>query len=116
MEKNKKERIIGLVIGLIIFIPLFFLDLYEAYENLNFKLDFIDPNVVSPIAEFFYLFVADIPTGAVDDNGFLKGSVSSNVTIAWRIIIPVYWILVWRFRACIGYWAIKSVKVFYKKL
>jgi len=93
---NKKIRIWGLILGLILFIPLFFLDFYEAYEYLNFKLDFINYDIVSPIAEITYLLIRS------DDLAMT----------AWHVAIPVYWILIWRFRAFIGC----GVSMFFKKI
>ena len=95
-EKNKKIRIWGLILGLILFFPLFFLDLYEAYKYLNFTLDFINPDIVSPIAEITDLLIRS------DDLAMT----------AWRVAIPVYWILIWRFRAFIGC----GVSMFLKKI
>ena len=92
---DKKTRIRGLVLGLILFIPLFFLDFSEAYEYLNFKLDFIDYDLVSPIALITALF---IPTDL-------------EMT-AWRVAIPVYWILIWIFRTHIGC----AINIFLKKI
>ena len=92
---DKKTRIRGLILGLILFIPLFFLDFYEAYEYLNFKLDFIDPNIVSPIAEIADLFI----------------SADLGMT-AWRVAIPVYWVLIWIFRTHIGC----AINIFLKKI
>ena len=93
---NKKIRIWGLILGLILFFPLFFLDLYEAYKYLNFTLDFINPDIVSPIAEITDLLIRS------DDLAMT----------AWRVAIPVYWILIWRFRAFIGC----GVSMFLKKI
>jgi hypothetical protein len=93
---DKKTRIRGLILGLILFIPLFFLDFYEAYEYLNFKLDFIDPNIVSPIAE-----IADL---------LIRGD--DLAMTAWRVAIPVYWVLIWIFRTHIGC----AINIFLKKI
>ena len=93
---NKKIRIWGLILGLILFFPLFFLDLYEAYKYLNFKLDFVDPDIVSPIAEITNLLIRN------DDVAMT----------AWRVAIPIYWFLIWRYRALIG----RAVTIFFKKI
>ena len=91
---DKKTRIKGLILGLILFIPLFFLNFFEAYEFLDFKLDFIDYDLVSPIAEIAYLFTDDF-----------------SMTV-WRVAIPVYWILIWIFRTHIGC----AINIFLKKI
>ena len=93
---DKKTRIRGLVLGLILFIPLFFLDFSEAYKYLNFKLDFIYYDVVSPIAE-----IADL---------LIRGD--DLAMTAWRVAIPVYWILIWIFRTHIGC----AINIFLKKI
>ena len=95
-SNNKKIRIWGLILGLILFFPLFFLDLYEAYKYLNFKLNFVDPDVYSPIAEITDLLIRN------DDVAMT----------AWRVAIPVYWIFIWRFRTFIGC----GVSMFFKKI
>ena len=91
---DKKTRIKGLILGLILFIPLFFLNFFEAYEFLDFKLDFTDYHLVSPIAEIAYLFTDDFSM------------------IVWRVAIPVYWILIWIFRTHIGC----AINIFIKKI
>ena len=93
---DKKTRIRGLILGLIVFIPLFFLDFYEAYTYFDFKFDFTDPMVVSPIAEITDLLIYS------DDLAMT----------AWRIAIPIYWILIWIFRAHIGC----AINIFLKKI
>ena len=88
---EKTTRIIGLVLGLILFFLLFILDYQEAYENFNFKIDYIF-SVVMEIGDEF----------VGQDDG----------EIIWRIAIPVYWFLEWRYRTLIG----RAVTIFFKKI
>ena len=100
MEKNKKERIIGLVIGLIGLVFLFHFSL--RYGEFNW-----DYSIFALIIEDIFYFLND------------GRMTSKQNTIAGIIFWITHWgyiLFVWFYRACIGYWAIKSVRVFYKKL
>ena len=99
MEKNKKERIIGLVIGLIGLIFLF----HFSYDYVRF--DTTDSTVARAIVNIAYYLI----------DGWRRILLDYSYWIFWSIHWS-YILFVWFYRACIGYWAIKSVRVFYKKL
>ena len=100
MEKNKKERIIGLVIGLIGLVFLFHFSL--RYVEFNWVY-----SIVGQISENIVYYL----------NDKRMGSKQHEIAeyLFWFIHL-IYILFVWFYRACIGYWAIKSVNVFYKKL
>ena len=102
MDKNKKERIIGLAVSFIGLIILwwFRFDLWEFVTPFN--------SLNTPIGEIIYGITQDIMT-----NKWLD---SVRAVQFWYITQIIYIGVVWYYRACIGYWVIKSVNVFYKKL
>jgi len=100
---NKNERIIGLVIGLIGLIILWwfrfdrweFADTYKA--------------LFTPMGAFIY--------------GITKSMMSDVITAErnraenfWYITQLIYIGAVWYYRACIGHWVIKIIRIFYKKI
>ena len=100
MEKNKKERITGLVISLIGLVFLFHFSLRYG----EFKSDY---SIVAQITENIIYYLNNDRMG------------SKQQDIAFYLFWFIHWsyiLFVWFYRACIGYWAIKSVRVFYKKL
>ena len=99
MDKNKKERITGLVVGLIGFILLFFL----SYVHFDFE-DGIYYSFIGQIS----LEISQLTTNC--------RTCDKLINWIWSGLALIYLSLVWRYRACIGYWAIKSVQVFYRKL
>ena len=99
MEK-KKERIIGLVIGLIGLIFLFHFSL--EYREFRTEYSIVD-KIIEGILSFF-------------NNGRMS---SKLLDIAYYLFWFIHWsyiLFVWFYRACIGHWAIKSVRIFYNKL
>ena len=98
--ENKKKRIIGLVLGLI---GLLFLFHFSFGYGKFLTYDSIVANIANDI--IYYL----------NDNNM--GSKQRDIAdyLFWFIHLS-YILFVWFYRACIGHWAIKSVKVFYKKL
>ena len=99
MEKNKKERIIGLVTGLIGLIFLF----HFSFDYIRF--DTTDSTVARAITNIAYYLI----------DGWRRILLGYSYWIFWSIHWS-YILFVWFYRGCIGYWAIKSVRVFYKKI
>mgnify|MGYP001497175926 CR=1 FL=1 len=107
MDKNKKERITGLVIGLIGLIILWWL----KFDELKCYTYTSRPELCTPMGEFLY----DI----FSTKGARQPKISAERNLAeffYYLTQLIYIGAVWHYRACIGHWAIKSVKVFYKKL
>ena len=96
---EKKERIIGLVIGLIGLIFLF----HFSFDYIRF--DNTDSTVARAITNIAYYFI----------DGWSRKITNYSYWIFWSIHWS-YILFVWFYRGCIGYWAIKSVRVFYKKI
>jgi hypothetical protein len=99
MEK-KKERIIGLVLGLIGLVFLF----HFSFGYGEFRTD--DSIVIHAIEDIFSFF----------NNGRIGSKLRE---IAYYLFWFIHWsyiLFVWFYRACIGHWAIKSVRIFYNKL
>jgi hypothetical protein len=95
MDK-KNERIIGLVVGLI---GLFFLFHFNfSHMKISSNGSFI-ANICKDIMEYLY-----------DDRW------GRNTDYLFYFIQLISILFVWFYRACIGHWALKSVRVFYKKI
>ena len=100
MDKNKRDRITGLVIGLIGFLFLF----HFSFTLGEFLTDY---SIVAGISSDIIYFLND------DRMGSKQREIADY--LFWFIHFS-YILFVWFYRACIGHWALKSVKVFYKKL
>ena len=100
---KKNERIIGLVVGLIGLIILWwfrfdkweFVDTYRALST--------------PMGDLLLGITRKMMSAVMSAE-------SNRAKSFWYITQVIYIGAVWYYRACIGYWAIKSVKVFYKKI
>ena len=97
---KKKERIIGLVIGLIGLVVFF---------------------QYSWVGELFYTSGSIVAYITYDIIAFLNNDImgSQERTYAdylYWLIYLIYVSFVWFYRACIGHWAIKIVTLGYKKL
>jgi hypothetical protein len=99
---NKKERITGLILGLIGLIILwwFRFDRWEFVTPFN--------SLYTPIGAILYGITKNIMT-----NQWLD---SVRAVQIWYITQLIYIGAVWYYRACIGHWAIKTIRVFYKKI
>jgi hypothetical protein len=100
---KKRERIIGLVVGLIGLITLWWFrfdrwEFVDAYKALN-----------TPMGKFIY----NITSSMMSD---LWSEERNRAEIFWYITQLIYIGAVWYYRACIGHWVIKSIRVFYKKI
>ena len=103
MDKNKKERIIGLILGLIGLIALWWFR-FDRWELVDYG-----DALTSPIGGL----IKDIT------RSMMSASISAEYHRAknfWCLTQLIYIGAVWYYRACIGYWAIKSIRVFYKKI
>lgn len=100
MDKNKRDRITGLVIGLIGFLFLFHFSFHMGEFNW-------DGSIVAHISSDIIYFLND------DRMGSKQREIADY--LFWFIHFS-YILFVWFYRACIGHWVIKSVRIFYKKL
>ena len=97
--EDKKKRIIGLVLGLIGLVFLF----HFSFGYVEFRTD--DSTVAHAIVNLAYYFI----------DGWRRIILNYYDLIFWSIHWS-YILFVWFYRGCIGYWVIKSVRVFYKKI
>ena len=99
MDK-KNERIIGLVIGLI---GLFFL-FHFSFLHIRFS---SEGSIIANICKDIIYYLNDDYWGRRQ---------RQNAYYLFYFIQLIYILFIWFYRACIGHWALKSVRVFYKKL
>ena len=99
MDK-KNERIIGLVVGLI---GIFFF----------FHFNFSHMKIYSNGSYVAYI-CNDIIYYLNDDRMGSRQRQTADYLFYFIQLISI--LFVWFYRACIGHWALKSVRVFYKKL
>jgi len=101
MDQKKKDAIIGLLVGFVGLVVLFLYDYKHSFEY-------------SPGVEFDYMesVVFQIGTSFSSSNLIYKQWDSANKF--YFISLPVYLGLVWYYRACIGYWLFKIIKLVYK--
>ena len=99
---QKKERIIGLVIGLIGLVVLFHLNF-----EIGFRLNGADYSTVAHISYDIIKFLND---------GWMGSEQRDFADYLYWLIYLIYVLFVWFYRACIGYWVIKSIRVFYNKI
>ena len=100
---KKNERIIGLVVGFIGLIILWWFR-FDRWELVNtYKVLF------TPMGELLHGITKNMMSDVISAE-------SNRAKSFWYITQVVYIGAVWYYRACIGHWAIKSVKVFYEKL
>jgi predicted membrane protein len=97
---KKKERIIGLVIGLFGLLFLF----HFSFTLGEFLTDY---SIVAGISSDIIYYLNN------DSMGSKEREIADY--LFWFIYL-IYILFVWFYRACIGHWAIKSVRIFYKKL
>ena len=99
-DNIKRDRILGLVVGLIGLVVLFYFD----FDNCEFT----SWELRTPMGEFL--------------TGIARTMVRSSSTAldiahnAWAIFQLIYIALVWFYRGRIGHWIIKIVKLVYKKI
>jgi len=99
---KKKERIIGLVIGLIGLVAFFHFNF-----ELGFRLNASDYSIVGYITYDIIYFLND------DSMGSIQRDIADY--LFWFIYL-IYILFVWFYRACIGHWVIKIVTLGYKKI
>lgn len=98
-QETKNNRIIGLVIGLIFFLILFYFDFDDF--------DFDKRN------SFFGLTSKALAKSMVSGS-FAK--VSAAAKKIWFIFSAIYLALVWIYRGCIGHWFKRIISSLYKKI
>ena len=103
MDKNKKERIIGLVLGLICFLFLF----YFNFERWEFTSHWRYRDTI--MGQICYGIIRNF-------NGGSRSGIGQVAENFWWITQVGYCFLIWYYRTCIGHWTIKSMRVFYKKI
>jgi hypothetical protein len=97
--ENKKERITGLIVGLIGFVLLFFL----SWDLLDFE------------DGIYYSFIGQISV-EIGQMTINCRTCDNFVPWAWSGFAIIYFLLVWKYRACVGHWVIKTIRMFYKKI
>ena len=103
MDKNKKERITGLILGLIGLIILWWFR-FDRWEFVNtYKALF------TPMGEFIHSITKSMMSDVISAE-------QNRAENFWYITQLIYIGAVWYYRACIGHWAIKTIRVFYKKI
>ena len=100
MEKNKKERITGYVIGLIGLVFLF-------HFSFEYWIFFTNGSIVALILNDIIYYLSNDTMGSTQRYYAFY--------LFWFIHFS-YILFFWYYRACIGYWAINGVNIFYKKL
>ena len=100
MNKNKRDRITGLVLGLIGLVFLF-------HFSFGYREFYTDGSIVTNITINIIYFLND------DRMGSAERDIAFYLFLFFELI---YISFVWFYRACIGPWAFKCVKVFYKKI
>ena len=96
--KDKNKRILGIAIGLIGFALLFFL----SYRSFTFN-------------GYIYSFIGQISKELAQMTTRCYYCRDEAIWF-WGVFGIIYFFLVWRYRACIGHWAIKIVTLGYKKI
>ena len=101
-DKIKSNRIIGLVIGLIGLVILF-------YFRFDYRFGFTSMQLRTPMGELIYEIIKDMTndTAQVESDRAIK---------LWGIFQIFYLALVWFYRGRIGQWIIKTIKLIYKKI
>lgn len=98
-NNDKNKRILGIIIGLVGFTLLFCL----SYEYLSFE------------DGIFYSFIGQISIEIAEMTTRCYNC-DDEARWWWYGFGIIYLFLVWRYRACIGHWAIKIVTLGYKKI
>lgn len=98
-NETKNNRIIGLVIGLIFFVILFFFD----FDDLDF--DYYN----SIVGELSRTLAKSMVSGVM-------AKVIAAANFFWWFFTVIYLILIWIYRGCIGYWFKRIVSLIYKKI
>jgi len=104
---ERNQKILGIAIGLIIFI-IFFLKL----EN-TFYLNYRGSIVMNFFFDFLYNFIyGEVTFSDAVSKSFRINYYTQNI---WNFLAILYWILVFRYRGDIGLYTIKLIKIIDKK-
>lgn len=104
MDNRKKNAITGIILGLIGFILLF----YFNFERWEFSSSWRYRG--SLMGGVIFEIIKTMRGGWIDSS---TRSISENT---WWIFQPIFILLAWYYRACIGHWFYKIIEKFYKKI
>ena len=101
-DNTKRNRIIGLLIGLIGLVALF-------YFRFDYRFGFTSMELKTPIGELIYEITRNMMSGSIKAE-------EDRALLFWAIFQIIYLAFVWYYRGCIGHWVIKVMRLGYKKL
>ena len=100
-DNSKRNRILGLAIGLIVFVIL----LHFRFDRMEFS----SWALRTPMGEFSYAISKNMITDVIS----VEQDFAEKLWVFFQLI---YIACVWFFRGCIGHWVIKIVTLGYKKI
>lgn len=100
-DLKKRERIIGLIVGLIFFSLLFCFNFYD------FEFEYVLNSPIGKVCKGIANAIYGIATVS-EIHGLAK--------IFWYGTAIIYLFLIWKYRSCIGYWIKKVITSGFKKI
>ncbi|MDC1134637.1 hypothetical protein OAS68_00235 [Candidatus Pelagibacter sp.] len=104
MDQKKKEAITGLVVGLLSFYFLF----YFNFDDFTFDLPRNYRQTI--IGDLSMTIIKNLRGGWIDSS---TRQISENL---WWVSQLVFVLFIWYYRACIGHWFFKIIRMVYKKI